>query len=155
MPFGRPVLGAHRSLLTFFHADFGVHPETAHLQALCCALCSTEQSTFRGGEQGEKAPREGGEEGWPAKGAKRKKGRVKTAQSKKGPICGSWPVTSAPRRGNTRFAQTELSVQTVPSFQKNGRKSVRKLFLQTLFNRVAGFWVGCLPLNEDCFPAQF
>ena len=28
-----------------------VHPETAPLQDLCCALESTEQSTFRGGEQ--------------------------------------------------------------------------------------------------------
>ena len=52
---------------------FFVHPETAPLQALCCALCSTEQSTFRGGEQGVKVPRKGEEEGWPAKGAKGKK----------------------------------------------------------------------------------
>ena len=58
-----------------------VHPETAHLQALCCALGSTEQSTFRGGEKGEKVPREGEEEGWPAKGAKRKKGRAKTGRN--------------------------------------------------------------------------
>ena len=58
----------------------GVHPQTAPLQALCCALCSTEQSTFRGGEKGEKVSRKGEEEGWPAKGAKRKKGRVKTGR---------------------------------------------------------------------------
>ena len=50
-----------------------VHPETALLQTLCYALCSTEQSTFPGGEEGEKAPREGEEEGWPRKGAKGKK----------------------------------------------------------------------------------
>ena len=43
-----------------------VHPETAPLQAACCALCSTEQSTFWG-------PRKSEEEGCPAKGAKRKK----------------------------------------------------------------------------------
>ena len=55
-----------------------IHPETAPLQDLCCALCSTEQSTFRGGEQGEKVPRKGEEEGWPAEGAKREKGCVKT-----------------------------------------------------------------------------
>ena len=54
----------------FFHADFG----------MCCALCSTEQSTFRGGEKGEKVLRKGKEKGWPARGAKRKKGRVKTGQ---------------------------------------------------------------------------
>ena len=57
-----------------------VHPGIAPLQALRCALSSTEQSTFRGGEKGEKVPRKGKEEGWPAKGAKRKKGRVKTSQ---------------------------------------------------------------------------
>ena len=57
-----------------------VHPETAPLQALCCALRSTEQSTFRGREQDEKVPRKGEKGGWPAKGATRKKGRVKTGQ---------------------------------------------------------------------------
>ena len=77
--------------LTIFYADLGkefplseisgeVHPGAALLQALCCALCSTEQSTFRGGEKDKKVPRKGEEEGWPAKGAKRKKGRVKTGQ---------------------------------------------------------------------------
>ena len=55
-----------------------VHPGATPLQALPCAICSTEQSTFRGGEKGEKVPRKGEEEGWPAKGAKRKKGRVKS-----------------------------------------------------------------------------
>ena len=49
-------------------------------KALLCTLFSTEQSTFRGGEKGEKVPRKGEEEGWPAKGAKRKKGRAKTGQ---------------------------------------------------------------------------
>ena len=58
----------------------GVHPETAPLQALCCAPCSTEQSTFRGGKRGKKVLRKGEEEGWSANGAKRKKGRVKTGQ---------------------------------------------------------------------------
>ena len=57
-----------------------VHPKTAPLQALRCALCSTEQTTFQGGEKGEKVPRKRGEKGWPAKRAKWKKGRVKTAQ---------------------------------------------------------------------------
>ena len=75
------------SVLTFFFTQISgrkflpelcgeVHPETAPLQALCCALCSTEQSTFRGGEKGEKMPkkgRNGEEEGWPTKGAKGKK----------------------------------------------------------------------------------
>ena len=45
----------------------------APLQALCCALCPTEQSTFLGGEKGEKVPRKGEEEGWPAKGQNGKK----------------------------------------------------------------------------------
>ena len=43
------------------------------LQAQCCALCSTEQTAYRGGEKGEKVPRKGEEEGWSAKRAKRKK----------------------------------------------------------------------------------
>ena len=58
-----------------------VHPKAAPLQALCCGPCSTEQSTFWGGDKAEKAPRKGEQEGWPAKGAKRKKGRVKTGQN--------------------------------------------------------------------------
>ena len=41
---------------------------------------STEQSTFQGGHRDEKVPRKRGEKGWPAKRAKRKKGRVKTGQ---------------------------------------------------------------------------
>ena len=49
-----------------------IHPRTAPLQALHCALCSTEQSTSRGRKNGENVPRKGEEEGWPAKGAKRK-----------------------------------------------------------------------------------
>ena len=57
-----------------------IHPGAAPLQALRCSLSYTEQSTFRGGENGENVPRKGEEEGWPAKGAKRKKGRVKTGQ---------------------------------------------------------------------------
>ena len=59
-----------------------IHPGTAPFQALHCALCSTEQSTFRGRKNGETVPRKGEEEGWPAKGAKRKKGSVKTGQKK-------------------------------------------------------------------------
>ena len=49
------------------------HPETAPLQALCCALCSTEQSIFREGGKGEKEPRQGEEEEQPAKGQKGKR----------------------------------------------------------------------------------
>ena len=58
----------------FLPEIFGeVHPETAPLQALCCALSSTEQSTFRGGEKGEKVPRKGEDKGWPSKEQKGKK----------------------------------------------------------------------------------
>ena len=56
-----------------------VHPETAPLQALCCALLYRTQH-FSRGKKGEKVPRKGEEEGWSVKGAKRKKGRVKTGQ---------------------------------------------------------------------------
>ena len=38
------------------------------------------RALFGGGENGENVPRKGEEEGWPAKRAKRKKGRVKTGQ---------------------------------------------------------------------------
>ena len=43
-------------------------------------LALQKKALFRGGDKGEKVPRKGEEEGWPAKGAKRKKGRVKTGQ---------------------------------------------------------------------------
>ena len=70
--------------VTFLYADFGncgeVHPGSAPLQALHCALCSTEQSAFQGGEKRKNVPRKGEEEGWPANGAKRRKGRVKTGR---------------------------------------------------------------------------
>ena len=61
-----------------------VHPETAPLQALCCVpLALQNRALFEEVRKGEKVPRKGEEEGWPAKGAKRKKGRVKTGQAKK------------------------------------------------------------------------
>ena len=64
-------------------------PETAPLQGVRCALRSTEQSTFRGKEKGEKAPRNGEEEGWQGhKGAKKKKtrkSRSETTRQKKTP----------------------------------------------------------------------
>ena len=41
---------------------------------------STEQSAFRGREKCAKVPRKGEKEGWPAEGAKRKRGCVKTGQ---------------------------------------------------------------------------
>ena len=50
------------------------------LQALCCALCSTEQSTFRK-EEKRQVPRRGEEEGSPGKWAKGNKGGVKTNQT--------------------------------------------------------------------------
>ena len=50
-----------------------VHPENAPLQAPCCAPCSTEQSTFEGENRAKRCPEKGGEEGWPAEGAKRNK----------------------------------------------------------------------------------
>ena len=46
---------------------------TAPLQALRCALCSTEQSTFLGGEKGEHVPRKGEEVGGQQRGQKGKK----------------------------------------------------------------------------------
>ena len=61
-----------------------VHPGCAPLRALRCALCSTEESTFRGGEKGENVLRKGQEEGWPSKGAKKKK-RTRENRSVKNP----------------------------------------------------------------------
>ena len=55
----------------FFLPERGeVHPETAPLEALCCALCSTEQSTFPGGETGDKVPRKGTKRGGQPRGNK-------------------------------------------------------------------------------------
>ena len=77
-------------ILTFFHADFGKEFPSRTFwtdlsrdcpspsSALCPLLYRTEH--FSRGENGENVPRKGEEEGWPAKGAKRKKGRVKTGQ---------------------------------------------------------------------------
>ena len=67
------------NLLPLFHADFGKEFPSPTLwrgpQDLCCALCSTEQSTFReGGAQQEKVPRKEKEEGWPAEGGQKEKG---------------------------------------------------------------------------------
>ena len=74
--------------LTFFHADFRkefpsrtlcgeVHPETAPFQALCCAPCSTEQSTFRRGKEGQKGAEKRRGRGVASKGGKRKRERLK------------------------------------------------------------------------------
>ena len=56
-----------------------VHPETAPLQALYCALCYGAERFLRG-RTGRKGAQKREEEGWPVEGAKRKKGRVKTGQ---------------------------------------------------------------------------
>ena len=57
------------------------------LSKLCAVPFALQlQSTFQGGEKGDKVPRKGEEEGWPAKGAKRKKGRAKTGQMNFGPL---------------------------------------------------------------------
>ena len=76
--------------LTFFHADFGKEFPSRTLwrdpsrncpspsSALCPLLYRTEHVSR--GKNGKNVPRKGEEEGWPAKGAKRKKGRVKTGQ---------------------------------------------------------------------------
>ena len=51
------------------------------LSKLCAVpLALQNRALLGGGEKGEKVPRKGAEEGWPTKGAKRKKGRVKAGQ---------------------------------------------------------------------------
>ena len=45
-----------------------VDPETAPLRALSCALCSTEQRTFRGGERGRRGAERGVGRGVASKG---------------------------------------------------------------------------------------
>ena len=76
--------------LTFFHADFGKEFPSRTLwrdpsrncpspsSALCPLLYRTEH--FSRGKMAKMCREKGEEEGWPAKGAKRKKGRVKTGQ---------------------------------------------------------------------------
>ena len=55
-------------------------PETALLQAARCALRSAEQSTFRGEEKCEKAPREGEGRGVASKGGKKEKKKKETRE---------------------------------------------------------------------------
>ena len=71
--------------LLFLHANFGnflvelcgeINPETAPLQAVRCALPSTEQTTFRGGEKGQ----EGGGRGVASKAVKKEKRTRETDQ---------------------------------------------------------------------------
>ena len=78
-------LGLLKMNLTFFYADFVKEFPSRTLwrgpsqicpspsSALCPLLYRTEH--FLRAEKGENVPRKGEEEGWPAKGAKRKKGR--------------------------------------------------------------------------------
>ena len=58
----------------FLPEIFGeVHPETAPLQALSCALCSTEQSTFWGGKRVKRCRDKGRKRGGQQRGQKGKK----------------------------------------------------------------------------------
>ena len=71
--------------LTFFHSDFGKEfPSRTFWRGpsrdcpspssvMCPLLYTAEQSTFRGGEKGEKVPRKGEEEGGQQRGQKGKK----------------------------------------------------------------------------------
>ena len=82
------IVGGQKS--TCFHADLGKEFPSQTLwrgpssnypspsSVLCPLLYGTEHLSR--GEKGEKVQRKGEEEGWPAKGAKRKKGCVKTGQ---------------------------------------------------------------------------
>ena len=79
-----------KSILTLFHADFGKGFPSRTLwrgpswkcpsprSVLCPLLYGTMQ--FSTGRTGRKGAHKRGEEGWPAEGAKRRKGRVKTGQ---------------------------------------------------------------------------
>ena len=58
----------------------GAHPETAPLQALCCALHSSEESTFRGGEKAKRCWEKGRKSGGQQKGQKGKKDVWKQAR---------------------------------------------------------------------------
>ena len=74
-----------------------IHPETAPLQALCCALCTTEQSTFRGGEQREKVP-------W--KGEKSERGQTEKRTRENRPVSQeAWKFLSEGMAGETKMSQ--------------------------------------------------
>ena len=75
-------LSVHGLHPTFFHADFRegisspnfVEGSILPLSKLCAEPFALQsRALFEGEKKGEKAPRKGEEEGWPAKGAKRKK----------------------------------------------------------------------------------
>ena len=95
----------------FLHELCGeVHPQTAPLQALCRALRSTDQSTFWGGEESEKVPRKGEEEGCQQRGPKGKR-RVKTGQSR-----GRTSLPPPPKKKTeTNQALKELRMKVVTS----------------------------------------
>ena len=77
--------------LTFFHADFGkefpsqmiggeVHPESAPLQALCCALCSTEhRARFEGEKRAKRCPEKERKRGGQQRRQKEKRTRENTS----------------------------------------------------------------------------
>ena len=70
-------------ILTFFHVDLGkevpsrtiyggeVHPETAPLQPVCCALRTTKQSALRGGGEGRKGAEKRGGRGVASEGGQK------------------------------------------------------------------------------------
>ena len=70
-------------MLTFFHADFGKEFPSRTLWRGASRSCPSPSSTlypflyriehFSRGRKGEKVPRKGEEEGWPAKGGKKEK----------------------------------------------------------------------------------
>ena len=72
-------------------------------KTLRSVLCSTEQSTFQGGEKGEKVPRKSGEKGWPATGGKKEKRTCESGSPK--------PHPSKPRPCNMPQAKTEVALQ--------------------------------------------
>ena len=125
-----------------------VDPGTAPLQALRCALCSTEQSTFRGGAKGEKVPRKRGEKGWPAKGAKRKKERMKTGQH--------WfeaQGASSPQDGNLKeIAKKIWTFKAKILASKAPTQTLRALFSDGVKRHLSRRHLGALNFQFLCTP---
>ena len=115
-----------------------VHPRTAPLQALRCALCSTEQSTFRGGRRAKMCREKGRKRGGEQRGQKGKKDAWKHTSY----FCACfqgyfWRVFKNNLRNKITFGQKKASMRIA---QENGqivRESANRALVIVLYSKQA------------------
>ena len=140
-----------KRVLTFFHADFGKEFPSRTFWRGASRSCPSPSSAlypflyrtehFSRGEKGEKVPRKGEEEGWPAKGAKRKKGRAKTGQCYSGNSrCSRTSVqyvtTQATKSRPPRPSRTDR-----PPFQRSAQATTRRQSASLATMERQGDWI--------------